>query len=321
MIAECERFLYPAPMDPLTDRAIMLLRREGRLSYNEIARRLGTNRMSIATRLAPLFEQGTLRVIAAVHPRLLGLNVLAHITIRSTGPADALAQRITALPSAVFVSEVTGPAQLVAELHTETLGDLYSAVQRIRASPGVDRVEVLLYEHLLSSFFLGEEPGSRPVPLDDTDLAVVEQLQIDGRTGYAALGERVGLSTSAARGRVSRLLRSGVMQIGVTHGRASAENNYVFGLGIVMEGPLERTVELLRDEPGLELLARAVGKFSLVATVSFTALGEFERLVGRLRALREVRHLEQWMHVRIHIEQYHRGTHRLIGGPESDPRR
>lgn len=306
-------------MDQLTDRAIMLLRREGRLSYNEIARRLGTNRMSIAGRLGPLFEQGSLRVIAAVHPRLLGVEVLAHLTVQASGSASALARGVAAMPAAVFVSEVTGPAQLVAELHTGTLGELYETVQRIRTLPEVHSVEVHLYERLLSSFFLGEEPGRAAEPLGGLDLAVVEQLQIDGRLGYAELGRRVGLSTSAARARVAKLLDSGVMQIGVTHGRTVAENNFVFGLGLTVEGELDGVVALLKGEPGLELLARSVGRFSLIATVSFTAIDEFTLLLERLRALPELRHLEQWMHVSIHMEQYHRSTHQLLEHRVAEP--
>ena len=48
--------------------------------------------------------------------------------------------------------------------------------------------------------------------VDDTDRAIIEQLQRDGRVPYTRLGAAVGLSEAAARQRVQRLIDSGVMQ-------------------------------------------------------------------------------------------------------------
>lgn len=304
-------------MDHLTDRAIALLRSNGRLSYNELARRLGTNRTSVATRLNPLFEHGALRVTAAVHPRYLGFEVLAHLRIRSSGSTSAVARHLLAVPGAVFVSDTTGPMQLVAELYTGSLADLYTSVQRIRALPEVDEVEVLLYEQLLSSSPpagsplpaepLPGEPPQIVEPLDAADLGIVEHLRVDGRLGYAELGRRIGLSTSAARNRVERLLASGAMRIGVTHGHSASKGSLVFGLGLVIEGETDRTIALLREEPGLQVLARSLGRFSLIATVWFTAIDEFEQLLDRLRTLPEVLHSDQWMHLTIHLEWHRLG--------------
>lgn len=44
-------------------------------------------------------------------------------------------------------------------------------------------------------------------------LAIIEQLQEDGRRPYAAIGKAVGLSEAAVRQRVQKLLDQGVMQI------------------------------------------------------------------------------------------------------------
>ncbi|NUO43796.1 MAG: AsnC family transcriptional regulator, partial [Streptomyces sp.] len=49
--------------------------------------------------------------------------------------------------------------------------------------------------------------------LDAVSLAIIEQLQEDGRRPYAAIGKAVGLSEAAVRQRVQKLLDQGVMQI------------------------------------------------------------------------------------------------------------
>jgi DNA-binding Lrp family transcriptional regulator len=48
--------------------------------------------------------------------------------------------------------------------------------------------------------------------MDDLDRAVVQTLLADGRTTYARIGEEVGLSVAAAKRRVDRLVRDGVIR-------------------------------------------------------------------------------------------------------------
>ena len=49
--------------------------------------------------------------------------------------------------------------------------------------------------------------------LDDTDKAIIRELQSDGRMPFTKLGPLVGLSQSATRQRVNRLIDAGVMQV------------------------------------------------------------------------------------------------------------
>ena len=49
--------------------------------------------------------------------------------------------------------------------------------------------------------------------LDETDKAIVRELQVDGRMSYAHLAPLVGLSQAAVRQRVQRLIDGGLMQV------------------------------------------------------------------------------------------------------------
>ena len=49
--------------------------------------------------------------------------------------------------------------------------------------------------------------------MDVASKAIIRELQRDGRTSYAELGKRVGLSEAAVRQRVGKLTDAGVMQI------------------------------------------------------------------------------------------------------------
>lgn len=55
-------------------------------------------------------------------------------------------------------------------------------------------------------------PRSQDVRLDDTDLAILRELAVDGRTPNNVLAGRVGLAASTCLGRVRALRRAGVIR-------------------------------------------------------------------------------------------------------------
>ncbi|MDI2099177.1 Lrp/AsnC family transcriptional regulator [Ruicaihuangia caeni] len=298
-------------MDSLTERAIALLREDGRASFSDMARRLGTTRANIARRIAPMLESGQLRVVAAVHPRLLGLDTLAHLTVRAEGDISALAAEIAKLESPVFISEISGPSQLVVEVHRASLTELQEDLQHIRAMPGVLEIQMLLYERMLKSFFLGEEPTLFAHTLDEADLRIMELLQGDGRLGFAELAEHAQLSISGCRTRVNRLITAGVMKIGAILSRDSSGTGLPFGFGISLSGDDQQLIELIKSQDGVEFLGRTIGRFDIVATITFANLRDFNEFLASVRAVPSVRVAEQWLHARVPHERYHQSVHRI----------
>lgn len=50
------------------------------------------------------------------------------------------------------------------------------------------------------------------MPIDDLDHRIIDELRVDGRASFADLGLRVGLSASAVKRRVDRLVATGVIR-------------------------------------------------------------------------------------------------------------
>ncbi|GAA1422859.1 Lrp/AsnC family transcriptional regulator [Agrococcus citreus] len=290
-------------MDALTEAAVQLLRRDGRLSFSEIARQLGTTRTAVTARVGPMLESGALRILAAVHPRVLGLHSLAHLSFRVAGSTTPLIKRMDELGSPVFISETVGPFEVAAEVHTRDRRELQSVMRTLRGAEGVVDMQLAIYEHVLNSFFLGAEPTDEQ-HLDQADLALISELQRDGRLGYAELAAASGLSITGARGRVQRMLDHGIMRIGAVGQRSDSSRNLVFGLGITVHDGGERVADLISARPGLEFLARTYGRFDLVATVPFASFDDFQALVDTLREMEGVRAVDAWLHARIRQERY-----------------
>jgi len=290
-------------MDPLTKEIITILRRDGRASYSDIARELDTTRDSVANRINPMFQSGQLRVVAAPNPRVLGLTVSAHLSIRVTGDPHGIVQSLEQIKSLAFISIAVGAFQIIAETELRSMSELAQQVSMIRTFIGVSDVQVLLYDRILRSFFLGPEPESFGYNFDEYDHKLIYYLQQDGRASYATLAKYVGLSVSGCRIRVQRMLESGVIQIGAIPQRTEM-TDLLFGMGLVVKGDTREAIKVLDTVPGLEFLARTVGRFDLVATLNVNSLKDFNRLISRLLALPSVSYCEQWLHNELVRERY-----------------
>lgn len=298
-------------MPELTERAIQELRPNGRASFSDIARRLCTSRSQVTGRLAPLLESGELKVLAVVHPRLLGLDYVSHLLVGTTGPLEPIVRELEQIPTLVFITEIVGEYQLVVELHNRSLEELQDSLQAMRAIPGVRDILAHLYEQQLNTYFVGEEPGRALHTLDSTDLILLGSLQRDGRASFRELSEATGLSVSGCRLRVNRMLETGVMQIGVVRHQLGTSNQLTFGFGFSLTGPEDELVETIRAEMGLEFLVRTVGRFEFIATIVFKTPEGMKRFLTRVRAAEHVATVEGWMHVSVLLERFDQSTQRI----------
>lgn len=293
-------------MDAIDSAAIELLQQDGRISYSDMAKQLGVARSSISDRVGELIESGQIKIVAAVHPLVLGLRSIAHVSIRVNGEISAVTERLAQIESVVFLSESVGHFHVFAELRAAEPTDIAREIDTIRGVPGVAFVEVMLYEEILQSLFHERGEIDDDFQLDEHDLAILTELQRDGRLSFGALGEQVGLSTSATRKRVLRLLDHNIMRIGAIQRRTTESHiAALHGLGLTLSRRGEDLIELLREQAGVEFLARTIGRFSVVASLSATN-AELAELIHRLRQHPGVLNVESWLHAEVKIERYER---------------
>lgn len=293
-------------MDAIDTAAIELLQVDGRISYSDMAKRLGVARSSVSDRVAELIESGQIRIVAAVHPLVLGLRSIAHVSVQVDGEIGRVTEQLARIESVVFLSESVGHFHVFAELRAGDNSDIARELDSIRAVPGVHHIEVMLYEEILQSLFHEEGEIDEDFQLDEHDLAILTELQQDGRISFGSLGERVGLSTSASRKRVLRLLEHNIMRIGAIRRRTTeTHDSALYGLGLTLARRGDDLLELLREQPGVEFLARTIGRFSVVASLSVTN-AELVALIHRLREQPGVIGVETWLHAEVKIERYER---------------
>ncbi|MFD0428940.1 Lrp/AsnC family transcriptional regulator [Streptomyces zhihengii] len=134
--------------------------------------------------------------------------------------------------------------------------------------------------------------------LDRIDLAVVRELQTDGRLAYETLAQRVGLSRPATRARVQRLLESGAVRVvAVVHPEVRGLTASAH-LSVGTDGPAEevaRRIAAMREAPFVSLIA---GRHAVMAELRTEGFDALDTAIARVRALPGVAALDPLTGVR-----------------------
>lgn len=144
----------PFVPDDLDHEIIALLRQDGRMSTQEIAKRLGTTSSTIRKRIRRLEDTNSMRVVAVTDFAAAGYDMLLAIGIEvEHRSAEEVGRELAALPEAFSVNMTTGPFDLEILVAAQTFDQLatflHEEVAQIRGIgrlvPGLT-VEVYRFE-------------------------------------------------------------------------------------------------------------------------------------------------------------------------------
>ncbi|MFF4536755.1 Lrp/AsnC family transcriptional regulator [Streptomyces aureus] len=141
--------------------------------------------------------------------------------------------------------------------------------------------------------------------MDDIDRAILRELQIDGRIAYAELGPKVGLSASAARQRLQRLLDSQAVQVvGVTD--PMGMGGQAMGLlGIAVDGDPRAVADQLAERTEVVYSVLTSGGFDLFAEVVCPGPRDLLDFVNDVvRQIEGVRQVQSFPYFGIHTHRF-----------------
>ncbi|MFF9275967.1 Lrp/AsnC family transcriptional regulator [Streptomyces griseosporeus] len=141
--------------------------------------------------------------------------------------------------------------------------------------------------------------------MDEIDRAILRELQTDGRIAYADLGPKVGLSASAARQRLQRLLDTRTVQVvGVTDPMAMGGQAMAL-LGITVDGDPRPVADALAERPEVVYSVLTSGGFDLFAEVVTPGPKDLLDFVNdAVRPLEGVRQVQPFPYFAIHTHRF-----------------
>lgn len=147
----------------------------------------------------------------------------------------------------------------------------------------------------------------RPL-LDDTSRAIIEQLQIDGRKPYAAIGLAIGLSEAAVRQRIAKLIDSGVMQVVAVTDPLTVGSYRMAMIGIKVDGDLTAVADELANYKEVDYVLVTSGGFDVMAEVICNDDDHLLELIQRIRGIPQVRNTESFIYLKLRKQLYNWGT-------------
>jgi DNA-binding Lrp family transcriptional regulator len=123
--------------------------------------------------------------------------------------------------------------------------------------------------------------------LDQTDRAVLAQLQVDGRASVTTLAGALNLSRTTVQKRIERLQETGVIRRFTVELTSQAQELTVQAVMLIaLNGPMTRSViAKLNKIPQIADLHSTNGAWDLVAMIKAGSLPEFDRTLKKVREI------------------------------------
>jgi Lrp/AsnC family transcriptional regulator, regulator for asnA, asnC and gidA len=135
------------PLDAIDQSIIEAMRKDGRISFSQIAENLQVSPGMIRLRYNRLVEAGQLKVVAITNPLRMGFNTMALIGIRAEGSKLLeVAEKISKLDEVIYLIVTSGRFDLFAEVMCRDRADLLAFLsQKLSAIEGVRESESFLH--------------------------------------------------------------------------------------------------------------------------------------------------------------------------------
>ncbi len=167
--------------------------------------------------------------------------------------------------------------------------------------------------------------------MEEIDALLVQQLQRDGRASFQALGRAVGLTRTAARARVTRLLDRGMVSVVTLIETTVAGQTVVAHVSADVTGSALAAAHAIAGLPSAAFVSVTSGQFPVIADLRTASDAALAADLDWLRALPGVRGIEVVRAVEMVRDAYRPGPARraattdavdraLIAGLERDGR-
>jgi Lrp/AsnC family transcriptional regulator for asnA, asnC and gidA len=132
-------------LDDVSRSIIEQLQQDGRRSYARIAAAVGLSEAAVRQRVQRLLDAGVMQIVAVTDPMQVGFARQALVSVRSSGDARLVADRLATLPEVDYVVVTAGSFDVLLEVVCEDDDHLLDTVARIRGVDGVASTETSVY--------------------------------------------------------------------------------------------------------------------------------------------------------------------------------
>ena len=136
----------PPLLDDINKRIIEQLQRDGRMSYANLAKKIGLSEAAARQRVQRMLDGGVMQIVAVTDPLTLGFRRQVMIGIKVEGDMRTVANQIAQIPEVDYVVVCAGSFDVLAELVCTDDEHLLGLLNdKIRTIAGVSTTETFVY--------------------------------------------------------------------------------------------------------------------------------------------------------------------------------
>jgi len=149
----------PPLLDDINKRIIEQLQRDGRMSYANLAKKIGLSEAAARQRVQRMLDSGVMQIVAVTDPLTLGFRRQVMIGIKVEGDMRSVANQIAQIPEVDYVVVCAGSFDVLAELVcTDDEHLLWLLNDKIRTIAGVSTTETFVYLKLAKQTYAWGTP-------------------------------------------------------------------------------------------------------------------------------------------------------------------
>ncbi|RLF99540.1 MAG: Lrp/AsnC family transcriptional regulator [Candidatus Wolframiiraptor sp.] len=128
-------------LDDIDLRIIELLRKDGRMSFIDIGRKVGLSEGAVRRRIKLLQEKGIIKRFTIEVDRGYGVSAITFIHLEYSSSAKDVVNKVAKVPGVETVYELTGRFDALAIISAPSIGELNERIDMIRNIEGVKGTE------------------------------------------------------------------------------------------------------------------------------------------------------------------------------------
>lgn len=116
-----------------------ILQDDGRTPYTTIAEALGVAEGTIRKRVSKLIEDGVLRIVGVVDPKMVAQSTIAIVGIHTEGePVNSIVAQLAEIKEVRYIGVCAGTYDLIVEIVVGSNEELFDTLtHRVRQIPGI----------------------------------------------------------------------------------------------------------------------------------------------------------------------------------------
>ena len=123
------------------------------------------------------------------------------------------------------------------------------------------------------------------MPIDEIDLRLLHLLKENARTPYSKLSRELGISESAVRKRISRLLKSGVIKKMTIEYELENEIKAVILVKTQPPTPVPEVSKNIKKIEGVDIVYEVTGEYDIIAVVRATGVEVVNKFIDEIRSM------------------------------------